>query len=109
MRFVAQGFVRLMERYPFLDTCAYVVIALLGTKLTVALFTHFNPCSEFTLFIEGPQHCLESQGKHLAEGQHVMVWGDILTSILSISIFLLPVLSSMLFNFPKHYPVKDKH
>ena len=30
MRFVATGFVRLMERYPFLSTCAYLVIGILG-------------------------------------------------------------------------------
>src|SRR5690606_22246887 len=28
MRFVAQGFVRLMEKYPFLSMCAYIVIAI---------------------------------------------------------------------------------
>ncbi len=35
MRFVAQGFVRLMERYPFLETCAFLVIGLLGLKLSL--------------------------------------------------------------------------
>lgn len=107
MRFVAQGFVRLMERYPFLDTCAYIVIALLGFKLTISLYTHFNPCSAFTIFIEGPQSCLEANGKHLAEGEHPMIWGDILTSVLSICIFILPVLSSVLFNFPRHHYEKE--
>jgi len=102
MRFVAQGFVRLMEKYPFLDTCAYIVIALLGAKLALSLVTHFNPCSAFATFLEGPQACLEHRGKHLPVGEHPVVWGDIITSLLSISIFILPVLSSILFNFPKH-------
>lgn len=102
MRFVAQGFVRLMEKYPFLSVCAYTVIGILGLKLTLSTVAHFYPCSEFALFLEGPQSCLEAQGKHLPLGEHPTVWGDILTSILSISIFILPVLSSILFNFPKH-------
>jgi len=103
MRFVAQGFVKLMEKYPFLDTCAYLVLLILGTKLTLALFTHYFPCSSFSLFLEGPQACLESQGKHLPEGEHPRVWGDIITSMISIAIFFLPVLTSILFNFPKKH------
>ena len=102
MRFVAQGFVRLMEKYPFLNVCAYTVIGLLGLKLTLSLFTHFYPCHEFALFLEGPQACLESQGKHLPLGEHPMIWGDIITSFVSIGIFIIPVLTSILFNFPKH-------
>ena len=35
MRFVAQGFVRLMEKYAFLETSAFIVIALLGFKLCI--------------------------------------------------------------------------
>jgi YkoY family integral membrane protein len=103
MRFVAQGFVKLMEKYPFLDTCAYLVIAILGLKLTLAMYTHFFPCSPFALFLDGPQACLESQGKHLPYGEHPMIWGDIITSIISMGVFFLPVLSSILFNFPKHH------
>lgn len=108
MRFVAQGFVRLMEKYPFLDTCAYIVIALLGCKLTLSVFAHFQPCSSFALFLEGPQACLESQGKHLPHGEHPVIWGDIITSFVSIAIFILPVLSSLLFNFPHHGEVKKE-
>ncbi|HEY9177036.1 MAG TPA: TerC family protein [Flavipsychrobacter sp.] len=102
MRFVAQGFVRLMEKYPFLSICAYTVIGILGLKLTLSMVAHFYPCSEFALFLEGPQSCLESQGKHLPLGEHPTVWGDIITSFLSIAIFIVPVLTSILFNFPKH-------
>ncbi len=102
MRFVAQGFVRLMEKYPFLSVCAYTVIGILGLKLTLSMVAHFYPCSQFALFLEGPQACLESQGKHLPLGEHPTVWGDIVTSFLSIAIFIVPVLTSILFNFPKH-------
>jgi len=101
MRFVATGFVKLMEKYPFLNTCAYLVIGILGLKLTGSLITHFYPCSSFAVFLEGPQGCLAMQGKELQEGEHPMVWGDLITSVLSIAIFFLPVLSSWLFHVPK--------
>lgn len=35
MRFVAGGFIKLMEKYPALETSAYIVIGILGTKLTL--------------------------------------------------------------------------
>jgi len=108
MRFVATGFVRLMERYPFLNTCAYLVIGILGTKLTLSVITHYYPCSAFALFLEGPQACLHAQGKELREGEHPTIWGDLLTSILSIGIFLVPVLTSVLFNFPKRHKPEEE-
>ena len=108
MRFVAQGFVKLMEKYPFLDTCAYLVIGILGTKLTLSMVTHFYPCSAFARFLEGIQPCLEAQGKHLPEGEHPIVWGDLITSILSIAIFFIPVLTSLLFNFPKRHKLHEE-
>ncbi len=108
MRFVAQGFVRLMEKYPFLSTCAYLVIAILGLKLTLSLYTHFNPCSAFSLFMEGPNNCYEARGQQIPSGEHPTVWGDLITSILSISIFILPVLSSLLFNFPKRHDLPEE-
>lgn len=103
MRFVAQSFVSLMEKYPFLDTCAYLIIGILGIKLSLSLFTHFYPCSDFSIFLEGTQACLESQGKNLVEGEHPKVWGDIITSVLSMAIFFIPILSSIFFNFPRRH------
>lgn len=102
MRFVAQGFVRLIEKYSFLTICAYLVIGLLGAKLTLALYSHYYPCTAFSHFLEGPQACLEANGKSLPLGEHPVIWGDIITSILSISIFVIPVITSLLFNFPRH-------
>ncbi len=107
MRFVAQGFVKLMEKYPFLDTCAYLVIGILGLKLTLSIIAHYQPCSAFALFLDGPQPCLISQGKDLAEGEHPTIWGDYITSLLSLAIFFVPVLSSILFNFPKKHEVEE--
>jgi predicted tellurium resistance membrane protein TerC len=101
MRFVAQWFVRLIEKYAFLETCAFIVIAILGVKLSMAIYTHSAPCSPFSIFWEGNHACLQAQGVSIAEGQHEVVYGDAVTSILTISIFLLPILFSMLFKREK--------
>ena len=50
MRFIAQWFVKLMAKYSFLETAAFVVIAILGIKLSLSLFEHFSPESEFSKF-----------------------------------------------------------
>jgi predicted tellurium resistance membrane protein TerC len=82
MRFVAQAFVKLMEKYKFLETSAFVVIAILGLKLLFSIYEHFIPDSEISKFL----------GSHEA---------DIATSILTIAIFFLPIISCLLFNFPR--------
>ncbi|CAN5864656.1 DUF475 domain-containing protein [soil metagenome] len=82
MRFVAQGFVKLMEKYSFLTTGAFIVILILGFKLASSLFTHFYPYSAVTVFLDS----------HAA---------DTGISILTVCIFILPVITSKLFNWPK--------
>jgi len=82
MRFIAQWFVKLMEKYSFLETAAFVVIAILGIKLTLSLVEHFMPESSFSKFL----------GSHVA---------DIGISVLTVLIFFIPILSSVLFNYPK--------
>jgi YkoY family integral membrane protein len=82
MRFVAQAFVKLMEKYTFLETSAFVVIAILGVKLTLSLYEHFQPESSLSKFLIS----------HTAE---------IVTSILTMTIFFIPILTCWLFNFPK--------
>jgi YkoY family integral membrane protein len=94
MRFVAQAFVKLMEKYPFLDTCAFIVIAILGLKLALSTYTHFQPCTRFSLFLEGERACLESKGI-TPPAEHTIVWGDVVTSGLTIGIFLIPILFSL--------------
>ncbi|HYG38447.1 MAG TPA: hypothetical protein VD908_07515 [Cytophagales bacterium] len=42
MRFVAQKFVVLLEKYPKLETSAFVVLLLLGLKLVVSYISDFN-------------------------------------------------------------------
>ncbi|MBS1572363.1 MAG: DUF475 domain-containing protein [Bacteroidetes bacterium] len=82
MRFIAQWFVKLMEKYNFLETAAFVVIAILGIKLTLSLYEHFYPESSFSKFLSS----------HTA---------DIGISILTVAIFFIPILTSIFFNFPK--------
>lgn len=82
MRFVAQAFVKLMEKFTFLETVAFIVIGVLGIKLSVSLYTHFYPGTEISEMLEG---------KHM----------DIFVSVFTVAIFVIPVLTSLLFNFPK--------
>lgn len=82
MRFIAQWFVKLMEKYNFLETAAFIVIAILGIKLALSIVEHFMPESSLSKFL----------GSHTA---------DIGISVLTVLIFFIPILTSMLFNFPK--------
>lgn len=82
MRFVAHWFVTLIERFPFLETSAFLVIGLLGIKLTASVFFHFFPQNSFSLLAVSSQ-------------------ADAVTSMFTIAIFSLPLISSFLFNFPK--------
>lgn len=43
MRFVAQSFVKIMEKYPSLENTTYIVIALLGFKLVVSGICDYIP------------------------------------------------------------------
>lgn len=81
MRFVAQGFVQLMERFPFLENIAFIVIAVLGLKLSLSGVTHFFPQSLFARLVDGEM-------------------ADLYTSILTVALFVLPILSAYFFNWP---------
>ena len=82
MRFVAQAFVKLMEKFTFLETVAFIVIGVLGLKLTASLFTHFYPDTAASAYLNGEK-------------------ADIFVSAFTVAIFLIPVFSSLLFNFPR--------
>jgi YkoY family integral membrane protein len=82
MRFIAQWFVQLMERYSFLETCAFLVIAILGIKLVSSLYEHFYPESPISKFLSS----------HTA---------DIGISVLTVAIFFVPIVTSLAFNVPK--------
>ncbi len=82
MRFVAQAFVKLMEKFSFLETVAFLVIGLLGLKLAASLYTHFYTETPFAKMLESETT-------------------DAYVSIITVALFAVPVLSSLLFNFPK--------
>ncbi len=82
MRFIAQWFVKLMESYDFLETSAFIVIAILGIKLLLSILEHFQPEFPVSKFL----------GSHAA---------DITLSVLTVTIFFVPIITSLLFNFPK--------
>jgi len=88
MRFVAQAFVKLMEKYTFLETSAFVVIGILGIKLLLSLYEHFNPSSSISKFLESST-------------------ADWATSVITILVFLIPVLTCLLFNFPRKQILKQ--
>jgi YkoY family integral membrane protein len=70
MRFVAQGFVKLMEKYDFLETCAFIVIGILGIKLTSSVLVHFYSNLKW----------IESETT------------DIIVSGITLTVFILPIL-----------------
>ncbi len=84
MRFVAQWFVKLMEKYPFLANAAFVVIAILGLKLALSVIAHVYPHSAYA-------HLMETES------------ADLIVSLLTMSCFGVPILSSLLFNFPRRH------
>lgn len=81
MRIVAGYFVKLMERFPFLDSVAFLIIGILGLKLMLGFY-----CVQFG----GTAWCEVMEGEH----------GDLFFSLFTVAIFGLPILSSMLFNYP---------
>jgi YkoY family integral membrane protein len=82
MRFVAQYFVQLLERFPFLEYSAFIVIGILGLKLSVPfLFEYFGQKS-IAQFIESENV------------DHVI-------SVLTAGLFFLPIISSKFTGWPK--------
>ncbi|OUJ76070.1 TerC family protein [Hymenobacter crusticola] len=78
MRLVAQAFVTLMGKYPFLEIAAFLVIGLLGLKLLLSLFEHFQPRHPLSQFL----------GSHAA---------DVGLTILTVAMFLVPLAWAYLF------------
>jgi YkoY family integral membrane protein len=88
MRFVAQAFVKLMEKFTFLETVAFLVIGVLGVKLTASVYGHFYPGTPLAKILDGET-------------------ADIFVSVFTVAVFLIPVLTSVLFNFPQKQIIKD--
>jgi len=83
MRFAAQIFVSLIERFPFLEQTAFVVIGLLGVKLIASYIAEATKSPVMM---------------HLINSHHSDMW----FSLITVAIFVLPIVTSLLFNFPKH-------
>lgn len=79
MRFVAQTFVKLLEKYKFLETSAFVVIGILGLKLFASLFVHYNESLKW----------IESETT------------DWIMSGVTLLVFLFPLITAKLFKWPK--------
>jgi len=73
MRFVASAFVKLMEKYPALETSSFIVIAILGLKLTLSVLCHFKMSADFCYYYK-----------------HEMT--DVSLSIMTVIVFITPVL-----------------
>ena len=82
MRLVAQAFVLLMGRYPFLETAAFAVIGVLGLKLLLGLPEHYFPEHPITRFLESET-------------------ADVALTVLTVAMFVVPWATSVLFNYPR--------
>lgn len=83
MRFVAQYFVRLLEKYPFLETSAFIVIGILGLKLCLSAVVHpFLATSSIARAIESET-------------------ADLVVSLITVAFFFIPVAFSRFFNTQK--------
>lgn len=93
MRFAAVGFVRLMQRYHFLETCAFVVIIILGIKLVLSVPRHFlaeeNPFHDW-LAVKSTALSSVGEGVHGFLSSHYF---DLGTSVLTLLIFIVPVVA----------------
>ncbi len=99
MRFVAQRFVQLIEKFPFLEATAFIVIGILGVKLVLSFICdHFYKVSsdvcakcEDCECYPGSSFCSMFSGEK----------ADLGVSIVTVVVFVVPILTSIFFNYPK--------
>ncbi len=82
MRLVAQAFVVLMGKYPFLETSAFAVIGILGLKLLLSLFEHYQPAHPFSVFLTSEA-------------------ADVGLTVLTVAVFGVPLLTSRFLGWPR--------
>ncbi|MCS6823620.1 MAG: TerC family protein [Cytophagaceae bacterium] len=105
MRFVAQTFVNLMQRFPFLESSAFLVIGVLGLKLVVSFACDF-------FYKKGTDACLSDCEKcncYPDSGFCEFLNGhtaDLMVSLITLGIFFIPIVTSILFNYPSKEPSK---
>jgi len=90
MRFAAQGFVKLIEKFPFLEAVSFVVIGVLGLKLILSYTGDMYKEIPFLAFLNSHE-------------------SDLYVSMATTGIFLLPLVTSALFNFPKRHTEPVTH
>lgn len=87
MRFAAQVFVKLLEKYPFLENIAFIVIGVLGVKLlnsfACGLIKPIGTCDAANF---ARQYCEITNG-------HI---GDAATSVITLFLFIIPIVWSIL-------------
>ena len=83
MRLVAQAFVLLLARYPFLETAAFVVIGVLGLKLLLSVLGHGWPGNAVSHFLDSDV-------------------AEVGLTAFTVGIIGFPWLTSLLFNVPRH-------
>ncbi|MFN0215000.1 MAG: TerC family protein [Saprospiraceae bacterium] len=81
MRFVAQWFVLLLERFPFLETTAFAVIGILGFKLSFSFVCHFFKGQAWA-------DAFESET------------ADLIVSIITAGFFFIPIMTSRYLGWP---------
>jgi YkoY family integral membrane protein len=81
MRFVAQWFVKLLEKFPFLEKSAFYVIGILGLKLMISVPCHYFKGNAWADWLEGET-------------------ADLIVSIITASFFFVPIMTSRFFNWP---------
>jgi predicted tellurium resistance membrane protein TerC len=79
-----------MEKFVFLETVAFLVIGVLGIKLTASVYGHFYHGTPLAEILDGET-------------------ADLFVSVFTVTIFVIPVLTSLLFNFPKQHKIKADH
>jgi YkoY family integral membrane protein len=89
MRFAAQGFVKLIIKFPFLESVSFVVIGILGLKLILSYCGDLYKGVPFLTFLNSHE-------------------SDLYVSLATTAVFLFPIITSSLFNYPRRQLSTDK-
>ena len=83
MRLVAQAFVLLLARYPFLETAAFLIIGVLGLKLLLSVLGHVWPGNAVSRALDSDM-------------------AEVALTAFTVGVMGVPWLTSLLFNVPRH-------
>jgi YkoY family integral membrane protein len=105
MRFVAQSFVKLIEKFPFLEATAFIVIGILGVKLVMSFI-----CDQFFKVDKAICANCEECGCYPGSKFCSLFSGeaaDLGVSLITVGVFVIPILTSLFFNYPKRLKKED--